>query len=365
MKNFFRKNWLYIILFSFLILINVFPGSEKKIEEKPEIKVAQEEKATLFVDFNEAEERSKKIEEALKGNLPKYLFYLSFNLLLIFIFLLGLAINGYFIYCKIKRKQIFKKLDTTNLPPWNIGEIFKIIILAFSFGYLFFMVVGFLAGIVQSVTKTELPFGDSENFQMIISTIVLDAMVFIVILRFLWDKHRRKLSDLGFSKKDLSRNIFYGVFGYIGIIPVILMIGVVVYFIISMFKIIPPAQPIVDLLLNEKSTALLLLSSIIASIFGPLVEEIFFRGVMYNAIKRKIGVFWGIVITSVLFSFLHTHALEYFLVGFIPIVVLGVVLAYLYEKTGSLIPSFTLHVLNNLGSVIMVFAFKYFNSLLN
>ncbi|GAG50583.1 unnamed protein product, partial [marine sediment metagenome] len=37
--------------------------------------------------------------------------------------------------------------------------------------------------------------------------------------------------------------------------------------------------------------------------------------------------------------------------------------AYLYEKTGSLIPSITLHVLNNVGSVSMVFLFKYFNSL--
>ena len=145
--------------------------------------------------------------------------------------------------------------------------------------------------------------------------------------------------------------------------PVILIFGILVYILLNVLNIKPPPQPIVGLFLAEKNIALVLISSIIAAVFGPIIEEIFFRGVMYNAVKRKFGVFVGILITSVLFSFLHTHAMTYFLVGFIPIMILGMALAYLYEKTGSLIPSITLHIMNNMGSVVMVFLFRYFNNL--
>jgi uncharacterized protein len=83
------------------------------------------------------------------------------------------------------------------------------------------------------------------------------------------------------------------------------------------------------------------------------MEEIFFRGFMYNAFKKRMGVFWGIAITAVVFSLLHAHW-----VGFIPILILGVLLTYLYEKTGSLVPSMTVHILHNLASVFMVFIIK-------
>jgi membrane protease YdiL (CAAX protease family) len=45
-----------------------------------------------------------------------------------------------------------------------------------------------------------------------------------------------------------------------------------------------------------------------------------------------------------------------------PIMALGVLLAYLYEKTGSIIPSITVHVIHNVGTVFMVFIAKYLNT---
>ncbi|OGW75863.1 MAG: hypothetical protein A2Z72_04380, partial [Omnitrophica bacterium RBG_13_46_9] len=259
--------------------------------------------------------------------------------------------------------NLFRKVYTTNPPPWKIGDIIKIIILSLTFGYLFFMLLGLFINILQSAMHTKFTFCRNENFRMIFDTIVLDLIVFLVVLRFL-RHYRTRLTDMGLVKENMTKNVLYGICGYVGVIPVIFIIGILVYIILNIAKLKPPPQPIVQLFLVEKNAALILVSSMIASIFGPVIEEIFFRGIMYNAVKRKIGIFWAIFITSVIFSFLHTHAMTYFLVGFIPITILGAVLAYLYEKTGSLIPSITLHVLNNVGSVIMVFLFKYFNYLI-
>ena len=366
--GFIRKNWVYIILLSFVVLLNVLPRLEKKENLEDKIKVESEaetpaEAPTMFVEFEEAQERSKRLEGVLKKDLPLYLFYVAANLVILFIFLLGLAVDWFFIFSKVKKRDVIKKTSSTGPPPWNMGDVFKIIILALTFGYAFFIMLGFFMGLVEDIWQTKFTIFQSKNFRMIFDTIILDFVMLLVIVGFLSRVYKKKLTSLGFAKKDAGRNIFYGACGYVGVVPIIFAIGALVYIVLNILKIKPPPQPIVGLFLAEKNVTLVFVSSAIAAIFGPVIEEIFFRGVMYNAVKKKVGVFWAILATSVLFSFLHTHAMSYFLVGFAPIMILGMVLAYLYEKTGSLIPSITLHILNNVGSVIMVFLFKHFNGL--
>lgn len=364
--DFVKKNWIYIALLCFIVAVNVLPriGKEEAPQVKAEAEVTKEEPQTVFVNFEEAQIRSAKIENILKKNFPLYLFYISVNLLVVFIFFLGLVLNGYFVFTRFKKKNIFRKTDNINPPSWKIGDIFRIIILALTFSYIFFIVFSVILGALEPITGLQFKFYKSENFRMVFDTIVLDFVILLIILRFLRNVYKKKLADMGLMKENMARNIFYGVSGYVAVIPLIIIIGIIVYILLNILKLRPPPQPIVGLFLAEENVRLLFISSVIAAIFGPIIEEIFFRGVMYNAVKGKLGIFWAIFITSVLFSFLHTHAMSYFLVGFIPIAILGAVLAYLYEKTGSLVPSITLHILNNVGSVIMVFLFKYFNSLI-
>ena len=364
-KTFLKRNWLYVALLSFIILLNALPFFEKeeKLPLEKGVEAREEKPREIFVDFDEAQERTEKIEVLVRGSLPLYLFYISMNLLIIFIFLVGLAVDGSFLYSIYKKKKFFKKTHNVKPPPWTMADVFRIVILAVGLGYVFFIGFGLFVRFLESFNGTEFKFYESENFRMVFDTIVLDLIVFFIIIRFLRKFHKKRLISLGFNRKNMGRNILYGVTGYVGVIPIIFMIGIVVYMILNVLKLKAPPQPIVGLFLAEKNVTLIFVSSIIAGVFGPIIEEIFFRGVMYNAVKKKMGVFWGIFITSVLFSFLHTHAASYFLVGFIPIAILGAALAYLYEKTGSLIPSITLHMLNNVGSVIMVFTFKYFNNL--
>ena len=148
-----------------------------------------------------------------------------------------------------------------------------------------------------------------------------------------------------------------GITGYITAVPVIFIIMVLTLLVIRLINYEPPVQPIVELFMEEKEPAVLGVSILFAAICGPVTEEIFFRGFMYSAMKKKMGILWSILITSALFSLMHTHP-----VGFLPIMVLGILLAYLYEKTGSIIPSITVHIIHNVGTVCMVFLAKYLNA---
>lgn len=77
---------------------------------------------------------------------------------------------------------------------------------------------------------------------------------------------------------------------------------------------------------------------LVAGVFAPFVEELVFRGLFYRWLRERIG-FWGAVIISA-FAFSVLHGIP----GLIPaIAALGVVLALIYEKSGSLWPAIVAH----------------------
>ncbi len=89
------------------------------------------------------------------------------------------------------------------------------------------------------------------------------------------------------------------------------------------------------------------------SIFlAPVVEEILFRGVVFGTIRTKNRVL-AYVVSIVLFALYHLW--EYFLDGFSPALLLtsleylpgGLVLAWVYDRSGSLWPSVFMHMLIN------------------
>ncbi len=85
------------------------------------------------------------------------------------------------------------------------------------------------------------------------------------------------------------------------------------------------------------------------SVLAPLVEETLFRGILYPALRSRMGVLGGILLSSSIFAILHPTLPA----GFLPLFSLGVVLAYLYESRKSLVPSIVLHALNN-GFILLL-----------
>ncbi len=87
-----------------------------------------------------------------------------------------------------------------------------------------------------------------------------------------------------------------------------------------------------------------------AAAVAPISEEIFFRGFLYGGLRGRIGVLGAMVVSTLFFTGLHLSAEL-----FIPIFVLGLSLAWLYEYTGSLYPGIILHAVNNALSLLLYF----------
>jgi len=86
------------------------------------------------------------------------------------------------------------------------------------------------------------------------------------------------------------------------------------------------------------------LTAIFAVTLGPLMEELFFRGFLYPVLARRMGAFWGIVLTALPFGLIHAVQYGYAWGAVLIIFMVGVVLTTVRAMTKSVASSFLAHV---------------------
>jgi hypothetical protein len=89
---------------------------------------------------------------------------------------------------------------------------------------------------------------------------------------------------------------------------------------------------------------------LLAVVIAPLAEEVFFRGFLFRAFASSWGWLTGAVVSSAVFGVAHAQ-----LDVFLPLFALGLMLAWVYKRTGSLWTSIALHALFN-GLSVLVWA---------
>lgn len=85
---------------------------------------------------------------------------------------------------------------------------------------------------------------------------------------------------------------------------------------------------------------------------GPILEEVLFRGAITRALLRQFSPKVAILISASLFGIIHFNPAQV-----LPAFLLGILLAWVYYKTASLIPCILMHIVNNALSVYMTFRF--------
>lgn len=85
-------------------------------------------------------------------------------------------------------------------------------------------------------------------------------------------------------------------------------------------------------------------------IFGPIAEELAFRGALYGGLRKKFGTAAATAISTAVFAVAHQNIYLILMTG-----VLGLMLALIYESTSNLLYPILLHMINNTLSCIDVF----------
>ncbi|MDP9070372.1 MAG: CPBP family intramembrane metalloprotease [Actinomycetota bacterium] len=82
---------------------------------------------------------------------------------------------------------------------------------------------------------------------------------------------------------------------------------------------------------------------------APLVEELFFRGLLQRSLARRFGPAWGVGVSALAFGVVHGQPLQ--LLG---LVAFGVVLGLLAQWSGRLGPSLVAHAVFNAATVVLL-----------
>jgi len=107
------------------------------------------------------------------------------------------------------------------------------------------------------------------------------------------------------------------------------------------------SQEIAELFARAGSPGLLLLLTSFSVSLVPLNEELLFRAGLFRILRAYTPLWAALLVSGVVFASFHFSA-----VYFLPLTVLGGLLAYAYEKTGSLVVPVVAHGLFNLNSII-------------
>ena len=82
-------------------------------------------------------------------------------------------------------------------------------------------------------------------------------------------------------------------------------------------------------------------------VFGPIAEELLFRGIIHNSIKKVCNPYVAIVLSGLMFGIWHGEFVQTVYTTFF-----GVALAVVYEYSGSLWVPIGMHILNNFTSTL-------------
>lgn len=104
--------------------------------------------------------------------------------------------------------------------------------------------------------------------------------------------------------------------------------------------------------LGEMGPVYKTLIAVSAIVLAPLLEELFFRGLLQSMLRKYINPWPAILIASVIFTCVHPQVQN------LPaLLALGIVLGYNYERCGRLWPSILIHMLFN-GVMITLYLLK-------
>ncbi|MBL7795721.1 MAG: CPBP family intramembrane metalloprotease [Saprospiraceae bacterium] len=249
-------------------------------------------------------------------------------------------------------------------PVWVVlaGMFMASILLTIIGGGLFqllAMTLGWDTAVMSGILAPDAP--PAERWQMRLMLAIGHVCSFVlagwVVVRFFYPPGQRALAYLRANHLPDLRLVFAGIFLLLASIPLVLFL-----------YNINQALPLPDSfrLLEEQTTdtikgllqmdnGLELLANLTLIALLPAIgEELVFRGVVQQQLQRRIASPWlAIVLASAIFSFIHFQ-----FEGFLPRMLLGILLGWLYWRSQNLWVPAAAHFVNNATQVVGQFLYS-------
>lgn len=147
------------------------------------------------------------------------------------------------------------------------------------------------------------------------------------------------------DERPLWKDIALGAATY----PMILWLITVLALLTKLVLHVDDENAVVGIFARKPPPLAVAILSLTVTAGAAFFEETMFRGILYNALKKWVRPLYAAIIGALIFAAVHG-----IVSGFLSLFVLGLALTWLYEKTGRLAASMTLHFINNLASIAML-----------
>lgn len=135
----------------------------------------------------------------------------------------------------------------------------------------------------------------------------------------------------------------------VGVVGTVLAYGVNAGLVLLTGAQDPVEQEVLRELLAGGSAMLLAIT--MAVVVAPIAEELLFRGLLFAALRRRLGLWPAAIGSSAVFTAIHVEVVLSQPVALAGLLTLGVVLAWAFQRTGSLVVPVVAHAVFNALSV--------------
>jgi uncharacterized protein len=195
------------------------------------------------------------------------------------------------------------------------------------------LVLTFLAATVLAAIDPEM---DQETAGIVIQVVFAAALIGVPFVLVAGPGARLAApARLGLRPFPLGRGIGLTLAVYAGFFAFLILYALVVQ---------PEPQEVIEEIAEENETAQLVALGLLVVLAAPISEEIFFRGFIFGGLRNRLSFWPAALISGLLFGLVHAPTGP---AQVPPLVVFGVLLAWLYERTGSLGPPILMHMIQN------------------
>jgi len=190
-----------------------------------------------------------------------------------------------------------------------------------------------------------------KNLHLDWTVVVLQFLTYVPVVPILlvavpWAA-RASLSAVGLRPID-ARILAAGLLGGLAMFAVVLGLGTLQSVVVH----VRPEQSVVGALAGARDPLLIGAFAVVACVVAPFVEELVFRGLLFNALRRYVPFALAAPLSALLFAYAHATPS-----ALVPLWGGGIVLAYVYARTGALTASMLSHATFNTINVVLIVAF--------
>ena len=228
--------------------------------------------------------------------------------------------------------------------PFSVADAF-IALLIYFLGQL---VIGVLVGLVLAVVTGS---ATGSSTPLLIATVVSQVVGLLLALGYLALRHRLSWRVLGPVRPGVVPVLLGLAVGVVGTI-VAYTINAAVTFVFELEA--PVEQQLLDDVLAGGATSVVVVLA--AVVMAPIAEEMLFRGLLFQSLRRRLGLWFAAVTSAAVFCLVHVEIIVSQPLALTGLFVLAIVLAWSFHRTGSLVVPIIAHATFNgisLGMVVV------------